>query len=308
MKVLVTGGAGFIGSRVVDHLVRAGHEVTVIDNLSSGHRENLNREARFIDSDVRDPQALIRAAASKELVFHLAASVGNRRAIDNPYNDASINVMGTLNVLEAARLAECRKVVYSSSAAIFGEPEKLPISDDHPTRPLSPYGVSKLAGEKYAAAYTAVYGLETVSLRYFNVYGERQRFDAYGNVIPIFATRALRGEPLVVYGDGLQTRDFVNVDDVAQANLKAAANGVTGAFNIGTGTAVSIRDLVALVAEARGSEVEVQSQPSRPGDVRDSTADISGARLKLGYSPTRSLREGFLSYFEWLRSELARQS
>ena len=307
MKALVTGGAGFIGSKVVERLIERGHEVAILDNLSSGYRENLNSAAQFIDSDVRDPHALLRAASGCEVIFHLAASVGNRRAIENAQNDASVNVLGTLNVLEAARIAGCRKVVYSSSAAIFGEPRHLPIPDDHATQPMTPYGVSKLAAEKYATAYAALHGVETVCLRYFNVYGERQRFDAYGNVIPIFATRILRNMPLIVYGDGLQTRDFVNVDDVAQANLRAAeAQGVTGAFNIGTGRSVSIKELIAVMGEVTGRDPHVVNEPPRAGDVRHSSADISGATRELGFVPQRQLQEGLASYFEWLGAEMER--
>ena len=305
MKALVTGGAGFIGSRVVQRLLEGGHEVAILDNLSSGYRENLNVGAQFMDSDIRDPHAVLRAAAGREVIFHLAASVGNRRAIENAHNDASVNVLGTLNVLEAARVTGCRKVVYSSSAAIFGEPQQLPIADDHPTQPMTPYGVSKLAAEKYAIAYTALHGVETVCLRYFNVYGERQRFDAYGNVIPIFATRALRKMPLIVYGDGLQTRDFVNVEDVAQANLQAAeAKGVTGPINIGMGRAVSIVELIAVMADVSGRELTVINEPPRAGDVRHSSADISRAASQLGYVPRCELRGGLASYFEWLSSEM----
>jgi UDP-glucose 4-epimerase len=309
VKALVTGGAGFIGSRVVHRLLERGYEVTILDNLSSGYRENLNASAQFMDSDVRDPHAVLRAASGKDVIFHLAASVGNRRAIENAHNDASVNVLGTLNVLEAARVARCRKVVYSSSAAIFGEPRQLPIPDDHPTQPMTPYGVSKLAAEKYATTYTALHGVETVCLRYFNVYGELQRFDAYGNVIPIFATRTLRKMPLVVYGDGLQTRDFVNVEDVAQANMRAAeAEGVTGAFNIGTGRAISIIELIAVMADVCGRELSVANEPPRAGDVRHSRADISRATKQLGFVPRCDLREGLASYFDWLSLETERRT
>ncbi|MCE5199728.1 NAD-dependent epimerase/dehydratase family protein, partial [bacterium] len=224
MKVLITGGAGFIGSNIVSKLVEDGHEVTVLDNLMSGYRCNLDPfpNIRFIEGDVRDEDAVARAIKGAEVVFHLAASVGNKRSIDFPIIDAEINVIGTLRVLEAARREGVRKIVTSSSAGIFGELKTLPIKEDHPVEPDSPYGATKLCKEKECLAYAKLYDIEAVCLRYFNVYGPNQRFDAYGNVIPIFAFQMLRGETLTIFGDGDQTRDFINVRDVVQANLKAA--------------------------------------------------------------------------------------
>jgi UDP-glucose 4-epimerase len=214
--VLVTGGAGFIGSNLVKSLVANGCEVAVLDNLSSGHRTNLDPfpQVRFIESDIREPDAVENAIQGATVVFHLAASVGNKRSIDDPISDAEVNVLGTLRILEAARAHKIRKVVASSSAGIFGELKTLPIREDHPIEPDTPYGSTKLCSEKLCLAYSKLHGLEAICLRYFNVYGPNQRFDAYGNVIPIFAFQMLRGEPLTVFGDGEQTRDFVNVADV----------------------------------------------------------------------------------------------
>ena len=224
MNTLVTGGAGFIGSNIVKQLIADEHEVTVLDNLSSGYGSNLDPfpQARFVEGDVRDEAAVADAIENVEVVFHLAASVGNKRSIDFPIQDAETNVIGTLRVLEAARKAGVRKIVVSSSAGIFGELKTLPIREDHPIEPDSPYGCTKLCEEKECLAYAKLYDLEAVCLRYFNVYGPNQRFDAYGNVIPIFVFKMLRGEPLTVFGDGEQTRDFINVRDVVQANLRAA--------------------------------------------------------------------------------------
>ncbi|RYG75656.1 NAD-dependent epimerase/dehydratase family protein, partial [bacterium] len=263
MKALVTGGAGFIGSNLVQTLLARGDEVTVLDNLLSGHRINLDGlDARFVEGDIRDADALVRAAEGAEAIFHLAASVGNKRPIDHPVDDASINAMGTVNVLEAARKVGARKVVYSSSAGIFGELKTLPIREDHPIDPDSPYGSSKLMGEKHVLAYSKIYDLEGVALRYFNVYGPRQRFDAYGNVIPIFAFKMMRGEPITIFGDGEQTRDFIHVRDVVQANLKGAdVKGVWGAFNMGSGTRITINHLVELLQEASGVRAEVVYGP-----------------------------------------------
>ena len=250
INALVTGGAGFIGSNLSALLLSRGHRVAILDNLTSGYRENLSSlpAARFVEGDVRDAKAVDDAMEGAEVVFHLAASVGNTRSIEHPIQDSEINVLGTLTVLEAARRHGVRKVVFSSSAGIFGELKTLPITEDHPVEPDTPYGASKLGAEKLCLAYAKLYPLECVCLRYFNVYGVNQRYDAYGNVIPIFAHRMLQGQPLTIYGDGEQTRDFVNVRDVAEANYLAGMNrGVSGAFNIASGTRVTINHLAELM-------------------------------------------------------------
>jgi UDP-glucose 4-epimerase len=309
MRVLVTGGAGFIGSNLVGELLKDGNRVTVLDNLQSGYRQNLDlyTEARFILGDVRDEAAVSRAIEGAEAVFHLAASVGNKRSIDNPIADAEINVIGTLRVLEAALRAGVRKIVTSSSAGIFGELKTLPILEDHPVEPDSPYGCTKLCEEKLCLAYAKLYDLEAVCLRYFNVYGPNQRYDAYGNVIPIFAFRMLRGETLTIFGDGEQTRDFINVRDVVQANMKAMhADGVSGAFNLGSGGRITINTLVELMKEASGLLPAVVYGPPRPGDVRDSLADLSAARKAFGFEPTVSLPAGLKEYMDWARTEALR--
>ncbi len=307
----MTGGAGFIGSNLVAALVRDGCEVSVLDNLSSGYRSNVPDDARvrFIEGDVRDPVAVEEAIAGAGVVFHLAASVGNKRSIDRPLVDAEVNLLGTIRILEAARLGGVRKLVASSSAGIFGELKTLPIREDHPVEPDTPYGASKLAAEKVCLAYGRLYGLEVVCLRYFNVYGPNQRFDAYGNVIPIFVFRMLRGEPLTVYGDGEQTRDFVNVRDVVQANIRAARTaGAVGAFNIGSGTRISINQLIHEIRGASGMAPEVVFGSPRAGDVRDSLADISAARVAFGFAPAVSMREGLTQYLAWARAEVVQSA
>ncbi len=307
MKALVTGGAGFVGSNVVVLLEAEGHRVRVLDNLSSGYRENLSifRNAEFHEGDVRDADVVFQAAKGVEVIFHLAASVGNVRSVEKPREDAEVNVLGTLNVLEAARHAGIRKFVFSSSAAIFGELKYLPIREDHPAEPDSPYGASKLGAEKLCFVYGKLYDLDVISLRYFNVYGVNQRYDAYGNVIPIFAHRLLGGLPLVVFGDGEQTRDFVNVRDVAQANLLAAQrSGVSGAFNIASGTSLTVNRLAELMREISGVRVNVQYGPARKSDVRHSRADISSARNVLGYAPSVSMRDGLAEYLAWAKAEM----
>jgi len=214
-------------------------------------------------------------------------------------------VIGTLRVLEAARHGGARKVVFSSSAGIFGELKTIPIREDHPAEPDSPYGASKLGAEKLCLAYAKLYPLECVCLRYFNVYGVNQRYDAYGNVIPIFAHRALRGQPLVIYGDGEQTRDFVNVRDVAMANYRAGlARGVSGAFNIASGTRITINRLASLIADTGGLDVAIEHGPPRPGDVRHSLADVSAARNGFGFDPAVALEDGLREYMAWAKRAL----
>lgn len=305
-KVLVTGGAGFIGSNLVRELLKTGNNVTVLDNFSSGYLSNLeeNPALKIIECDVRDRVGVEEAMKDVEVVFHLAASVGNKRSIDFPINDAEINVLGTLNVLEAARKHGVRKIVTSSSAGIFGELKTLPIKEDHPIEPDSPYGCTKLCEEKLCLSYAKLYDLEAVCLRYFNVYGPNQRFDAYGNVIPIFVFRMLRNEPLTIFGDGEQTRDFVHVNDVVQANIKAAeAKGVSGAFNIASGKSITINYLVEMIGKNNKS-IQIAYGPLRPGDVRDSLADISYAYDKLQYTPTVEIENGIEEYIEWAKKNI----
>jgi UDP-glucose 4-epimerase len=307
-RALITGGAGFIGSSIAMQLSSAGIEVVVLDNLSSGYRINIDglKGVHLFEVDIRDAD-IGTALEGVDTVFHLAASVGNKRSIDDPVTDAQINVIGTLRVIEAARKAGIRKVVMSSSAGIYGELMTLPILENHRTEPDSPYGASKLCAEKECLAYAKLYGMEIVCLRYFNVYGLRQRFDAYGNVIPIFAFQMLRGEPITVFGDGEQTRDFVNVRDVAQANIKAAlASGVSGAFNIGSSTRISINALLDLLSAASGIRPTVRYDAPRPGDVRHSLADISAARSAFGFDPHVGLADGLTEYMEWVKKELQR--
>ena len=301
-RVLVTGGAGFIGSNLV-RLIRneTSADVVVLDDLSSGYPDNLDGvSVELVRGDVRNIGDVAAAMSGCDTVFHLAASVGNTRSIDDPIKDSQVNVLGTLHVLESARHAGVGKVVYSSSAGIFGELKTVPIREDHPIDPDTPYGASKLAGEKLCLAYAKLYPIEGVCLRYFNVYGRHQRYDAYGNVIPIFAHRVLHSEPITIFGDGEQTRDFVNVRDVAQANLRAAQSaGVSGAFNIASGTRITINQLAEMIATVSGRRLCVEHAAQRKGDVRHSLADISAARSAFGYAPQVELEAGLREYMEW---------
>jgi UDP-glucose 4-epimerase len=304
MKFLVTGGAGFIGSNIVQRLLKLGHEPVVLDNLSSGYRQNLLPDVHFVEADVRDGEAVARAAEGCEVILHLAASVGNKRSIDHPLVDAAINVLGTLNVLEAARANGINRVVFSSSAGIFGELKTLPIAEDHPQDPDSPYGTSKLAAEKMCLVYNKLYGMRNICLRYFNVFGAHQRYDAYGNVIPIFANCVLKQETLTIYGDGEQTRDFVNVRDVADANIQAAlAPEVKGVFNIGSNTRITINELARLTQAVAGIQTGVIHASPRPGDVRDSLADISAANGAFGFTPQVVFEQGLAEYWHWISQD-----
>ncbi len=290
MKVLVTGGAGFIGSHLVERLV-GDNEVRVLDDLSTGHREDVHNDATLHVGDVRDEATVREATAGVDVVFHHAASVSVDRSLEAPDESHAINVDGTLTVLEAARTEDAR-VVVASSAAIYGDPTSVPIAESHRKRPLSPYGLEKLTVDEYARLYHDRYGLETVALRYFNVYGPRQSGE-YAGVVSVFGEQAAAGGPLTVHGDGTQTRDFVHVTDVVRANCLAATTDATGqAFNIGTGTAVSVRELAELVRELTDGDVPVEPTGAREGDVCRTSADVSRARETLGFESKWDLRDG----------------
>jgi len=304
LKALVTGAGGFIGSHVVALLLERGHDVIGLDDFSSGYAENVPSDIYCLEADVQDGEAVMKATQGCELVFHLAASVGNKRSIDRPQLDSATNVLGTLNVLEAARRRAIGRVVFSSSAGVFGELKTLPIAEDHPQDPDSPYGVSKLAAEKHCLVYNKLHGMRNVCLRYFNVYGPNQRFDAYGNVIPIFAERALTGRHLDIFGDGEQTRDFVHAGDVAAANVAAGLHEhAAGVFNLGSGTRVTINWLADEVIRLSGTAVEKRYCPPRAGDVRDSLAAVDLARDAFGYEAGVDLRLGLREYLHWLRND-----
>ena len=304
MRCLVTGGCGFIGSNLVDLLLKENHDVVVLDNLSNRRMADLPSACKFIKGNVIHREDVDRAMNGCQVVFHLAASVGNARSIAKPIDDATINVLGTLNILEAAREFKVQRVVYSSSAGIFGEMKQLPVREDHPCEPDSPYGCTKLCAEKLCLAYTHVHELSAVCLRYFNVYGPRQRYDAYGNVIPIFAKMLLANTPLTVCGNGEQTRDFVNVKDVVQANfLAATVPNASGVYNIGSGVGTSVNRLIEIMG---GNEV-IYVKP-RPGDVLHSAADIEKAKKELGYLPSVTLTEGIKEYLDWFKQDQATEA
>ena len=304
MKILVTGGAGFIGSHVVDAYVAAGHEVIVVDDLSTGRRENLNPKARFQRLDITDPALveLIRDVRPAVLNLH-AAQMDVRRSVAEPLFDARVNILGTVNLLEAARKANVRRVLFvSSGGAVYGEQEAFPAPESHPTNPVSPYGVSKRAGELYAFFYQAEYQLPFVALRYANVYGPRQDPHGGAGVVAIFTGRMLGAEPVTVNGDGKQTRDYVYVGDVARANLLALESTATGPFNIGTGIETDVSTLARLLLEATGSRSEVRPGPAKQGEQRRSVVDSRRAAEVLGWRPEVSLAEGLGRTVEWFRT------
>jgi len=289
--VLVTGGAGFIGSHLAGALSRH-NDVRVLDNLSTGRRGALPEDVTFIEGDIRDDDRRREAVNGVDLVFHEAAIVSVDQSVDAPTLTHDVNARATLAVLEHARRNDAR-VVVASSAAVYGEPDRVPVTESQCLTPTSPYGVTKLAADHYTRLYADLYGLETVALRYFNVYGPGQAGGDYNGVISTFVDRAVAGEPLVVHGNGSQTRDFVHVSDVVDANLAAATTDHVGeAFNVGTGTSVTIRELAEHVRRITGADVPIEHDEARSGDVTNSRADLTAARSRLGYEPVITLDEG----------------
>jgi len=295
-RVIITGGAGFIGSNIAEELA-AHNEVIIIDDLSSGRIQNIehltNRSnVNFVHGSITDLSLLQKAFARADYIFHQAALASVPLSIDNPLRTNEVNIIGTLNVLVTARDCHVKKVVFASSCAIYGDTPTLPAREEMPLHPLSPYAVTKAAGEQYCSVFRHVYGLPTVCLRYFNVYGPRQDPKSeYAAVVPKFITAALAGRPLTIFGDGKQTRDFVFVKDVVSANILAAHTDITGAFNIGSGRKTSVIELANVVLKLTGRHVVPLYQPPKAGEIRHSFADISRASDS-GYSPQHNLEEG----------------
>jgi UDP-glucose 4-epimerase len=311
MKVLVTGGAGFIGSHVCDVFLREGHAVTALDDLSSGRVENLDPKVELVQCDIRSERAAAWIRAERpDVLCHLAAQMDVRRSVADPRFDADVNIGGMLNLLEAARQAGVRRFVFSSTGgAIYGEQDLFPAPESHPTRPLSPYGVSKAAGELYLGYYRAQYGLSSIALRYANVYGPRQNPHGEAGVVAIFSQRLLAGESCTINGTGEQTRDFVYGPDVARANYLAALSDHTEPLNIGTGRETSVNTLYAHLAKAAGVATPAQHAPAKPGEQLRSCVDASAAKRVLGWEPTVSLEDGIAATIQWFgtpRPQVAR--
>jgi UDP-glucose 4-epimerase len=306
-RVLVTGGAGFIGSHIVDALVAQGHTVSVVDNLLKGKRENLNAAAHFHQVDIRDADALARVFSVErpQVIVHQAALADVRGSLVDPTGYAATNIVGTLNLLEAARAGgTVRKFLFASTGgAVYGDPAELPASEKCPVGPLDPYGASKLACEYYIATYHHNYGLDYCLLRYGNVYGPRQDPEGEAGVVAIFAGKMLRGQPAVINGDGLQIRDFVYVGDVARANLAAMERGV-GVYNVGTGVPTDINTIFGELAEAtRYTRAEAHG-PAKLGEVRTTYLDVSRARRELGWAPAVTLSEGLAQTVDYFRERM----
>jgi nucleoside-diphosphate-sugar epimerase len=309
MRYLVTGGAGFIGSNTVDELVRRGHGVVVLDDLSTGKEENLaevRNKITLVKGSITDIEAVQKAIQQADYVIHLAARTSVPRSVKDPLETNRINVEGTLNVLVAARDNKVKRVVFAASSSAYGETPTLPKTEAMQPQPISPYGVSKYVGELYAQTFGRCYGLENVSVRYFNIFGPRQDPDSpYSGVLSRFATAFLEEEQPVVYGDGEQTRDFTYVDNAVQANLLAceAPGASGGVFNVGTGGRISLNQTLEYFRRISGTKLEAKYEPPREGDIRDSQADIALAREVLGYEPTIGFEEGLEKTFEWYRAQ-----
>ena len=315
MKTLVIGGAGFIGSHLVERLLREGHSVRVFDNLTTGKRENLaaaGKDVELVVADVRHPERLQQEMRGCEVVFHQAAIVSVPYSVEHPHETLDVNLRGTLNVLDAARNAGVRRVVMASSAAIYGEDPELPKRETMVPSPISPYGLEKLGSEHYLAIWAKLFGIETVGLRYFNVFGPRQDPSSpYSGVISIFVDRILKGENPTIFGDGLHSRDFVFVADVVEANLlagtraarppKAGDKASSRVYNIGGGKRTTLNELAAALGKICGREVKPKHAEPRAGDIRDSLADISRAREELGFEPRVAVEEGLRRLVESLK-------
>jgi len=308
MRYLVTGGAGFIGSNTVDELVRRGHSVVVLDDLSSGKEDNLaeiRNKITFIKGSITDIEVVRRAMHEAEYVLHLGARTSVPRSVKDPIDTNKINIEGTLNVLVAAKELKVKRVVFAASSSAYGETPTLPKVETMQPQPISPYGVTKYVGELYGQTFGRCYGLENVSLRYFNIFGPRQDPSSpYSGVLAKFCTAFLEDTPPLVFGDGEQTRDFTYVENAVQANLLAceAPNASGKVFNVGVGERISLNEVLRELGKITGKRLEAKYEPPRDGDIRDSQADISQAREYLDYDPQVSFEKGLARTFEWYRS------
>jgi UDP-N-acetylglucosamine/UDP-N-acetyl-alpha-D-glucosaminouronate 4-epimerase len=309
LKTLVTGGAGFIGSNLVHALLEAGHEVRVLDNFATGNRANLidvGGDIELVEGELRSYERVHNAVRGVELVFHQGALPSVPRSVHDPLTTTAVNVEGTLNVLLAARDEDVRRVVFASSSSVYGNSGELPRKETSAPDPIAPYAVAKLAAERFCVSFSRVYQIETVALRYFNVFGPRQDpRSQYAAVVPLFIQEIWGGRPVPIYGDGMQSRDFTFVENVVEANLLAAtAEDVSGRIvNIATGSPISVNELADTIGQVLGREVEKTYFPPRPGEVRDSSADLTEARELLGYETRVGLEEGLRRTADFLLAE-----
>ncbi len=308
LKVVVTGGAGFIGSHIVEYWIKNGADVHVIDNLRSGFLSNIENfpNVKFHNVSITDKSLVFDVLENTDYVHHLAAMVSVPESIEKPYECVEINIIGLLNVLEAAKYHKVKKIVYSSSAAVYGDNKELPKSINTIPEPKSPYGITKLEGEYYLKMYREEYGLETVSLRYFNVFGPRQNpLSQYAAAIPIFINRALKDEPIIIYGDGKQTRDFIYVKDVVSANILAATTNVNGVFNVALGKSVTIKEVAEAIINLTNSKSKMIYENDRKGDIKHSFASIKETVELLNFTPKNSLHEGLKETIRYFKQQLS---
>lgn len=310
MKYLVTGGAGFIGSHIVDTLSECGHDVIILDNFFSGRKENIshlkgNKKIDFVKGSITDPATLKTVCESVDGIFHEAAIASVARSVNDPVATNEANVTGTLNILVAARDVGVKKVVFASSSSVYGDTPALPKKESMCPCPKSPYAISKHAGEEYLRIFSELYGLKTLSFRYFNVFGPRQDPKSdYAAVIPKFITRILSHERPVIYGDGTQTRDFTYVKDVAEANLQAMGSMAEGVYNIAYGQQIDLNSLADLIMNITGIRTTPIYEPPRPGDIHDSLADSSRARDTFGYNPRYTVKTGLQETIQWYQDRM----
>ncbi len=304
MKILVTGGAGFIASNLVDKLVEKGHDVSILDNLSTGKKENLNPKAKFYKADVRDKSIEnIFKKGNFDIVSHHAAQIDVRKSVADPYFDAEINIMGLLNVLKNCARFKVKKIInVSSGGVIYKDNAKLPINEDETKGPISPYGIAKLTSEYYVKFYSSIYGLKFTSLRYANVYGPRQDPKGEAGVIAIFSNLMLQGKQPKIFGDGKQTRDYVYVKDVVDANILATEKGDDEAFNIGTGIETDVNKIFSVIKKATGYSGNPSYLPARPGELTKSCLNISKAKKILGWQPKYTIEQGLRETIDWVKA------
>lgn len=305
MKILITGGAGFIGSHIADLLIENNFDISIVDDLSTGKLENVNPEAKFYRCDIRDRGELLRIIETEkpQIVIHNAAQLSVRNSVENPVNDAEINIIGGLNLLEACRKYKVEKIIFASSGGVvYGEQQYFPADEKHPTRPISPYGVAKLSFEKYLYYYQYIFGIKYIALRYANIYGPRQDPFGEAGVVAIFSKKLLNGNQPIINGDGLQTRDYVFVGDAARANLLAIQNKITGELNIGTGKETNVNDIFNMLREASGNpDVKEVHGPVKEGEQKRSMLSYEKASSILGWKPQIKIREGLFKTFNWFK-------
>lgn len=305
MKILVTGGAGFIGSNLTDALIQQGHDVSVVDNLSTGQKENLNKKAKFFELDLTDEKLTeIFEIEKPEIIFHLAAQIDVRKSVTDPVWDAKQNILGSVNLLESAKKHKVKKIIFSSTGgAIYGDTDQIPTPEGHPELPISPYGIAKLTIEKYLYYYNKIFGLLYIALRYSNVYGPRQNSKGEAGVVAIFCDKLLANQNPVIHGDGKQTRDYVFVDDVVRANLAALESEKIGIYNIGTSIEADVNKIAELIKSNIDTDIEFTYADAKEGEQQKSCIDYSKAKNELGWHPEINLEEGIKKTVDWFKKK-----